>query len=210
MRGAKLAGCPVNKVTQAKLARHFINHGQSDSDLHTRQRTPLGKGTGAVKALREKPNPSYTITRGLSVNELIALGKRDPAALATLSAASRRPKGVSVQAHGIAIRAAAGDRMITANPRDVREDLDLNSIKHTKRIPKGARYGYIVVKPRTLQNAKLNRTSGYWGERVWTIYNLKYSNGLVIVTDQGDETRSFNSMGHLQALVRRSGWEIIK
>jgi hypothetical protein len=58
--------------------------------------------------------------------------------------------------------------------------------------------------------AKFGRNSAFWGERLWTVFTLRYSRGYVVQTDIGDDSRVFNTMGEVNAAIKASGWEIVR
>lgn len=137
------------------------------------------------------------------------LAETEPAEFAEMATAARRPNGVSTVAHGIATRKAAGEPMLTANPRMIVDAMERG--RKTAKMPKGRLYANLVVKPLTVRNAKLGAAgAGFWGERVWRVYNLKYSSGVVAVTDRGAETAMFSTIGELKSAIRKSGWEIVR
>lgn len=125
-----------------------------------------------------------------------------------LSLKIRRPSGVSKERFGIAAMKAAGEPMLTANPRSIAFGLDLNKVERYTHAKAGM-VGRMVVKPTCLEAAKSGRTSSFWGERVWKVYRLKYSSGYTITTDLGQETPEFASLAKLRKAVTESGWEIL-
>lgn len=132
----------------------------------------------------------------------------DPVRSASLALLVNRPAGVSKERFQIAARAAGREPMLTANPESVR--LGLNRLESNPRVSKGQLYKRVILKPRTLANAKLGHPGGFWGERMWSVFRLKYSNKFVVVTDTGDETKLFNSYGEIRSALTKSGWEIVR
>ena len=129
----------------------------------------------------------------------------DPVRSAQLSLAIRRPAGVSKERFGAAATASAREPMLTANPGSV-----LVQEEHSTRQAKGKLVKRIVVKPLSRSNAKMGRSSSFWGERTWAIYQLKYSRGYTITTDYGADSGIFRTVGELVSAVTKSGWEVIR
>lgn len=121
-----------------------------------------------------------------------------------LAAASRRPTGVSSAAYGVAIRRASRTPMLNAEPKLVRDALEQG--KRDYRMPKDGIATAWVVKPKAMINGK---TQGWW-ERRWVVHKLKYSKGFCLVTDKGDESKAFRTIGELRSAVVKSGWEIVR
>lgn len=132
--------------------------------------------------------------------------EKDPARFAAFMADARRPKGVSRERHGVALRRAIREPMLNADPRAVREGLlyDKGSPGH---LPKGKPFRYLLVKPAALATAKL---AGGWHSREWVVFTLKYAKGLVIVTEKGRESKVFPGFGSMREAIIGSGWEIIR
>lgn len=123
-----------------------------------------------------------------------------------LSLKIRRPSGVSRERFGIATMKAAGEPMLTANPRSISSGLNQQTVKQAK-----ARTVHtMVVKPNCLEAAKAGRNSSFWGERAWKVSQLKYSSGYVITTDTGQDSSPFTSLGKLYKAIKESGWDIIE
>lgn len=151
--------------------------------------------------------PDGTIRKGALVDFLRALEK-DPVRQAEIEMLGRRPTNVSKYRFGAAARAAGKEPMLTANADTVSSGLDGN-VKGTR--PKtGACLSKLVVKPRTLRNAKGSKTEAFWGDRLWSVLPLKYARGYIIVTDCGDFSKTFMTLGELKNAVIDSGWLIIR
>lgn len=165
--------------------------------------------------LREKPLAAThdvrlagVVKAGSTTEALVRLYNNEPAEFAELMNLVGRPAGVSKERFGIASRAAAKIPMLNADPDCIRSKG--TSDGKPARVPK-ARVEYrLVIKPRTLKNAKLGRNAPFWGERLWLVHSLKFSKGYVITTDTGDETRTFQHEGQLRSAILRSGWEIVR
>jgi hypothetical protein len=127
----------------------------------------------------------------------------DPVRHAAFMADGRRPYGTHNTRWEIARRSACGIPMLNADPSDTRAALE-GAVKKG-RVAKGKMIKRIVVKPATGATGARG-----WMERMWQIYDLKYSRGVVAVTDDGDETKVFSQWSDLRAAIVKSGWEIIK
>jgi hypothetical protein len=128
----------------------------------------------------------------------------DPVALAQVQADMRRPKGVTRARHGVALRKNVREPMLTATPGAVRKALkDFGS--RGDRVARGEVYTRIIVKP----TSSVTGVRG-WYERRWVIYNLRYSSGVVVVTDEGQESRVFGSYGEARKAIIGSGWVILR
>lgn len=124
-----------------------------------------------------------------------------------------RPPGVAKERFGVAVRAAARQPMLNANPASIRHGLDANHASREQRqkgVKKAGIAARLVIKPKTMANAKYGRNSAFWGERLWTVFTLRYSRGYVVQTDIGDDSRVFNTMGEVNAAIKASGWEIVR
>jgi hypothetical protein len=97
--------------------------------------------------------------------------------------------------------------MLNANPTQIFEALEGKTSARKMRTVKGKLYKRIVVKPDSLY---IGKTAG-WMERVWTIHQLKYANGLVIVDDQGNESpKIFPQWSDVSKAIRQAGWSIVR
>lgn len=134
----------------------------------------------------------------------------DPVYKAEIEHALRKPVNVDRFKHGAAGRAAAGIPMLNASKDSIAQGLNYREHGHKDNKPKGALFGRIVVKPTSVATAKLDHPGGFWGERTWSIYNLKYAPGVVAVTDHGKQTASFPTVGELMAAIGKSGWEVTR
>jgi len=127
--------------------------------------------------------------------------------------AMRRPSNVSKERFGAAVRSAAGDAMLTASPDSIRFGLDHSKAHehlNKRRVAKGAKVDQLVIKPSTLHNAKYGRNSTFWGERLWTVFSLRYGRGYIVTTELGDDSVVFPSVGQLRSAIKKSGWEIVR
>jgi hypothetical protein len=130
----------------------------------------------------------------------------DPVRLAAWRTDQRRIKG-DPRRLGIAARAAAGIPMLNANPTQIFEALEGKTSARKMRTVKGKLYKRIVVKPDALY---VGKTEG-WMERVWTIHQLKYASGLVIVDDQGNESpKIFPQWSDIAKAIRQAGWRVVR
>lgn len=125
----------------------------------------------------------------------------DPIRFAAFMAEGRRPGNVGKAAHGIVMRKASREPMLNADPRRVQKALER---PEKNRLPKMPPFKRIIVKP-------TNHTTGAkgWYDRVWTIHQLRYSRGVVAVTDDGSETMVFPQYSELRKAILGSGWNII-
>jgi hypothetical protein len=124
--------------------------------------------------------------------------------------AARRPKGVDKAKFGMATTKAAREPMLNAHPQSITRGLLYKEPSNKHRQAKGEVYKRLIIKPLTADNAKLGRKNGWWGERTWIVYTLKYAHGFVLVTDLGQETSKFNSYGELRSAINKSGWQILR
>lgn len=130
----------------------------------------------------------------------------DPVRLAAWRTDQRRPKG-DPRRLGIAARAAAGIPMLNANPTQIFEALEGKTSARKMRTVKGKLYKRIVVKPDSMY---VGKTEG-WMERSWTVHQLKYASGLVIVDDQGNESpKIFPQWSDAASAIRKAGWRIVR
>lgn len=134
----------------------------------------------------------------------------DPVFKAEIDHALRKPVKVDRFKHGAAGRAAAGIPMLNASKDSIENGLRYREHGDKDNLPKGALFGRVVVKPLTVATSRLGSPGGFWGERTWSIYNLKYAKGVVAVTDHGQETASFPTVGELMSAINKSGWEVIR
>lgn len=138
---------------------------------------------------------------------------KDPIRLAQLELMGRRMPGVSKERFNIAARSAVREPMLNADPQSIRNGLNFNRSAGKvagRRVAKQSVAARLVIKPVTLQNAKYGRNSPFWGERLWTVFTLKYSKGYVVQTDIGDDSIVFRTQGELHAAIKKSGWEIVR
>lgn len=124
--------------------------------------------------------------------------------------AMRQPRKVDRIKHGISGRAAADEPMLNASKSSIDNGLRYRETDHKSRVAKGALHQRIVVKPVSRQAALFGYPGGNWGERLWSIYHLKYARGLVAVTENGLETAVFKTEGELHSAISKSGWEIAR
>lgn len=197
--------CPVHQKEMPCHVCKFIN----DS----------ARGRGRRMRLQEENNlrpQGYIVTGHSTPEDAAAFAKRvgnDPIRAAALAADARRPYGASKERHSIALRQAAREPMLSANPESLRLGLDANRAveyirKHRPMLSQNV--STIIVKPDCLMTAKYGRNSAYWGDRLWNIWSLKYAKGFLAVTDIRDYTRSFFTVGELIAAVKASGWKIVR
>lgn len=138
---------------------------------------------------------------------------KHPERLAELLLETRRPAGVAKERFGVAARKASRTPMINADPKNIGRGLDWYKAQLDERRYSPAKdkvYKRIVVKPTTLQTAKAGRTSAFWGERLWTVFTLKYSKGYIITTDNGETSKRFPTYGELKSAITKSGWEVVR
>ena len=208
--------CPVHKTKYQKdtfrcSACDHQHHGERvGRRARVKRDNPLQYNHDA--AITVPKDKTGRIRPGALAELLTAMGK-DPARLAMLEAASRRPAGVSKERFQIAIRASVQEPMLTAHKRSVEKGLDfkhLDESNRKSRVPKGPVYAKLVVRPLALRNAKHGRTSPFWGERLWYVRTLKYASGYVITTDIGDDSRTFPTFGELKSAITKSGWEVVR
>jgi len=112
--------------------------------------------------------------------------------------------------NGVSALATIKEPMLNACPNSIANALAYREPNHKDRVVKGKIYDRLVVKPLTSKNAKLEHNSGFWGERCWNVYTLRYAKGFVLVTDGGGESRVFPTYGELKVAVKKSGWEIVR
>ena len=129
----------------------------------------------------------------------------DPVRLAALESDSRRPAGVSKARFGIAIRSANRTPMLNADPADTRNALEGRTRAFKSGVMKGKIFKKITVKPDSSKTGK----SG-WQERLWYVYEMKYARGLVIVTDEGDESKVFKTWAEMHSAIIQAGWRLVK
>lgn len=171
------------------------------------------KGPRRKQPLREKKpiqTLGYIVTGGQVDPSKLADWLRgladDPVRIAGIEADGRRPGGVNRERFGVAIRAACGTPMLCAQPAEVFHALEGKTrIKRNARLDKAGVYKRIVVKPTTARTGAAG-----WGDRLWLVYNLKYSKGVVVVTDEGDESKVFPQYSELRKALLASGWSILK
>lgn len=176
------------------------------------------QGTGAKRKLvdrltaEELRNRDAKNHKPLNGAELIALMKRkeaDPVFAAEVDLELRRPGRHSKARYHIAARAACKEPMLNASPDSIRNGLAYHEPTHKDRLIKGQVYCRLIVKPASRAAAKAEGQSS-WVERQWIVYRLKYSRGLVVVTDKGSESRVFPTYGELSSAIKGSGWELVR
>lgn len=168
-------------------------------EVRAKPRGPIKRETG----------PGYTVTDPLHVPprdfaRFLERLENQPERASELAAESRRPAGVSRAAYGVAIRKAGGSPMLNADARQVTDSLERGQRRY--RQPKAGLVEQLIVKPEAMATGKV----AGWHERRWTIHRLKYAKGVCIVTDTGDESKAFNTIGELKSAVVKSGWRIIR
>lgn len=175
-------------------------------DQHNRQPTFHGRALGRSRAqpLRE---PKYEQRERAMTAEDMRRIAADPVRLAECLADARRPEGVSRARHGVAIRASAGDKMLTALGSEVQRALKITRIPQ---LVSGGLYERMIVKPTTAAAAKAGRSSSFWGERSWAVHRPKYGPGFFIRYDVGGDSRVYASVAELRGAVKRSGFTIIR
>lgn len=125
----------------------------------------------------------------------------DPVRLAQAMADVRRPGGVSGAAHGVAIRSAVKEPMLSAeNPfgylRKAARPKQAALLAVVKRFP---------VKPNNYKVAL-----GNWLVREWSLWTLKYTAGFVIMDDKGNQSNSFASWHLAKEAIEASGYTLVK
>lgn len=175
-----------------------------------KQNKPLRYDYDASYTLTRRPDGTFNASNAAAFLRRVA---KDEVLSSQLDLKSRRPSGVSKERFGVAVRHAAREPMLTANPEVMTSGLDWNkqdaSLKR-RRVAKGMLYKRIVVKPSRLTTAKYGRNSAFWGEREWLVHTLKYGRGYTITTDIGDDSSVFPTYGELASAIRKSGWEILR
>lgn len=122
----------------------------------------------------------------------------------------RQPKGVGKSKWGLSATKASGEPMLNAKPDSITRGLLYKEPTHKSRNARGPMVKTIVVKPNCLQTARYKNPGGFWGERAWNIYTLKWCPGFIVVTDRGDESPKFDSIGQLRKAVMQSGWDVLR
>ncbi len=123
---------------------------------------------------------------------------------------ARRPKGVDISKWNMSATKASGEPMLNAKPDSITRGLLYREPTHKSRNARGPMVKTIVVKPNCLQTARYKNPGGFWGERAWNIYTLKWCPGFIVVTDRGDESPKFDSIGQLRKAVMQSGWDVLR
>lgn len=162
-------------------------------------------GHGPKQRLREPADEQGKFN--FSVRQLIAIASNNPAKIAEIMTASRRPTSVGKCQFEIATRKAAGDNMLSASGDSVEFGLDHRNSR--VRVQLGELQYNLIIKPSCLKTAKMGRKEGWWGERLWGVYAPRYATGLLAVTDCGHQTTIFPTQGELHSAIKRSGWEIV-
>lgn len=132
----------------------------------------------------------------------------DPVRLAAKLCDGRRPRGTSRVRYGQAVRAAAREPMLNANPESIKRAFLIrpDGVKGSK-LAKSALYRTVVVKPLT---SKAATAVGGWQQREFKVYTLRYAKGLVLVTDKGEESKVFEGWGSIKRALVDSGFEVIR
>lgn len=174
----------------------------------------------ADRPLKYDHDAGYTITKRpdgtFTEEEARAFLRRltnDPVLFAAAAAAMRRPSGVSKERFGVAIRSSVREPMLNANPDTAAKGLDFERAQERlkrNKIATAKLYKEIVVKPKSMKNARYGRNSSFWGERRWLVHTLKYGRGYTITTDLGDQSKAFSSYGEARTAIVKSGWEIVR
>lgn len=175
-----------------------------------KENLPLRYDYDAGYSLTKRPDGTFDAEHAVKFLERVA---NDDILRGQVALRDRRPAGVSKERFGVAVRAAAREPMLSANPETVGSGLDWHKVDETlqrKRVAKGLIYKRIVVKPSRLSTARYGRNSAFWGEREWVVYTLKYGRGYIVSTDIGDDSSVFRSYGELQSAIKKSGWQIIR
>jgi hypothetical protein len=129
---------------------------------------------------------------------------KDPARMAAALSDARRPRRVDRVRFGVAVRKS--EPMLNASAASIRYGLsgvDDQPITHAKKKV----YRTVKVKPTCMATAKM--AGGSWRERDWTVWTLEYSDGLVLVTEDGKESSVFSGWKSLVRAINGSGWGII-
>lgn len=163
-------------------------------------------GRGRRLRLRE-PEDAHAPLH-LSIKELIDLSTRNPARFAELCSLSRRDGRTSKSRHGIALRRNAREPMLNADPRIIVRGLDMT--KRSGHVALDRLHYNLIVKPLGCKQARLGHPGGFWGERLWQVWSLKYAKGFLVVTDTGDQSKTFPTHGELRSAVKASGWEVVR
>lgn len=130
----------------------------------------------------------------------------DPVRYAQALVEARRPGKVSKSSHEISMRRSMREPMLNADPSQTRAALEGRTrLKSNARLDKLPPFKRLVVKPCSSVTGKRG-----WHERLWTVHQLKYSRGVVAVTDDGDETVIAPQWSELRSMIVRSGWDIIR
>lgn len=169
----------------------------------SRKKMKLRETIPAVERRREDVEATrFGVGKGLAIAKRMA---DDPVYAAEIEHALRRPVNADRFRHGVAGRAAVKSPMLNADPQCIKNALAYNEPNPKDRVPKARVVEELIVKPRSGATAQ-----GFWGERRWLVYSLKYTKGFVIVTDKDQESKVFQSMGELRKAAIDSGWELVR
>lgn len=177
-----------------------INEGRGRTKPQSkREFRPTGQNGAGYMVTGDSIDPKDFAAHLLRIQE-------DPVRFAQFMAEGRRPGNVSRAAYGIATRRAVREPMLNANPRETQKALEgKHHVPRNARLDKDKPFKRIVVKP----NSSITGKNG-WYERLWTIHHLRYSRGIVGVTDEGEETLVFPDWFSMRKSIVGSGWQIIR
>lgn len=160
------------------------------------------------RALRLREPEDRQSPLNLSIPELVALAAKEPAKFAEICSLSRRDGKTSKARYGVALRRAVREPMLNADPGVVVRGLDMR--QRSANVTLDRLHYNLVVKPLGSKQARLGHPGGFWGERLWQVWSLKYAKGFLVVTDTGDQSKVFPTHGELRSSIKASGWEIVK
>lgn len=188
---------PLNGVTRKCDTCETINTG------HYAGRSKK-KGFHVFKPENEIAYPTRTngtVADGKDFAEWFARLQKDPARMAQINADLSRPGRVSRAAHGVAMRSAGKEPMLSAD--DPFGYLRKNS--KPPAIALGECVKRYPVKPNHYKVAL-----GNWLVREWTLWTPKYSKGFIIRDDKGNQSQVFASWHLAKEAIEASGFVLIK
>lgn len=172
----------------------------------------LGRGIRQKREPRIEPGPHapyFTVTSGdVDPKRLESYYRNlynDDVGYAQILSDLRRQKGVSRARNGVLLRRSLRSPMLNANPKQIGKALVHDPSVPGNRVAKAEIHSRIIVKPASAKTGARG-----WHERRWLIYNLRYARGVVIVTDEGHESKTFGSYGEARKAIIQSGWTIVR
>lgn len=127
---------------------------------------------------------------------------------ASINADLRRPTTVGERRYRTALVMGTREPMLNAQKKTVEKDLrthafDSSGSTHAK----DRLYKTVLVKPTT---GKAAQTAGSWATHEWKVYTLKFSPGLVLVNNRGEETDVFPGWGKIKSTLEALGFQVIR